>query len=670
MRPARRVGAAVLLVVAVAVLLNCGGAVGAPGRASASERAAHPGAARTGTATSSAAGPGTATARAAAFTRAAASAGSARAAGSVHAAADAERQAALVAAEDGWLDQVRAVAAVAPLRDLLSRTPGSAQKWDRPYRLDTAGGYTLVLTARPDPYTVEDLLRLAPQTFVRQPQGAYLLTENLYVNAGARLKLSHPGGLEIRLASSGSGFTAIVSFGGGLILAGTRQAPLRITSWDPRTGKPDTEVGDGRAYLRAIGGQFTMSHTRVSHLGFWSGRTGGVSLTGTDRPDTGAVGGPDDAGSGKLGPGEVRILAGGRLSTPDSRFTVPGLSYVSGRISDSTLTGNAYGLFVSSADGITIADTTVRDSLEHGVVLHRFATNAVIERTVSQHNGGDGFLLSRATQQVRITKATAERNGGNGFTLSGRPLADGPSASGQSTASYGTNTLSHSTARDNAHYGIEIIGGIAVSVQENQVDGGEMGIVARLGARDLTVTANRLSNQARQAIAVRDGVSKARITGNVIESTQTGVYVRDSVAQVLGNTVHDAHGHGVSFVGAVGGSSADGNALTGIGPSAVDTSRATGKVTVRDNQTGAWLDTSTLWARVRHYASPMTLLWTAILLLIMVLAARPRSQDRPAHPYAGTRPLSGTAPSTGRREDGAPPGPRARGRATVPVMAE
>ncbi|GAB4052171.1 right-handed parallel beta-helix repeat-containing protein [Catellatospora paridis] len=590
------------------------------------------------------------------------------------AAADSERQAALVAAEDQWLNQVRAVTAVAPLRDLLSRAPGSStQKWNQPYRLDTAGGYTLVLTARTAAYTVDDLLRLAPQTFVRQPQGAYLLTENIYVNSGARLKLAHPGGLELRLASRSSGFVAIVSFGGGLTLEGTKQAPVRVTSWDPRTGKPDTEVGDGRAYLRAIGGHFAMSHTRVSHLGFWSGRTGGVSLTGTDRPDTGAVEGPGAASPGRLLPGEVRVLSGGRVATPDSRFTVPSLSYVSGAIRDSELIGNAYGLFVSSADGIKITDTTVRDSLQHGVVLHRFATNAVIERTVSKDNGGDGFLLSRATQQVRITNTTAERNGGNGFTLSGRPLADGPSASGQSTASYGANTVSHSTARGNGHYGFEILGGIAVSIQENQVEGGDMGIVARLGARDLTVTANRLKGQRRQAIAIRDGVAKARITGNLIETTQTGVYVRDSVAEVRGNTIHDANGHGVTFVGAVGGSVAAGNAVTGIGPSALDTGRAAGKVTLRDNQTDAWLDTSTLWARVRHYASPMTLLWTAILLLIVVLAFRRRRDDH-GHPYAATKPLfphDGGEPAGGRHEHGRPsPREVARGRARVPVMAE
>jgi hypothetical protein len=71
-------------------------------------------------------------------------------------------------------------------------------------------------------------------------------------------------------------------------------------------------------------------------------------------------------------------------------------------------------------------------------------------------------------------------------------------------------------------------------------------------------------------------VAKAKITDNIIETSLTGVYVRDSVAEIGGNTIHDAGSHGITFIGAVGGSSATGNVIEGIGPSAVDTGRADG----------------------------------------------------------------------------------------------
>ena len=98
---------------------------------------------------------------------------------------DAERQAALVAQEDRRLIDVRAVTAVAPLRGVT---------WSEPYRLDTGSGYTLVLTRSAASYTVADLLVLAPQTFVRKKDGAYLLTENLYLTAGPNSSFPTPVG--------------------------------------------------------------------------------------------------------------------------------------------------------------------------------------------------------------------------------------------------------------------------------------------------------------------------------------------------------------------------------------------------------------------------------------------------------------------------------------------
>jgi hypothetical protein len=468
------------------------------------------------------------------------------------------------------------------------------------------------------------------------------------------------------MASSDSGFVSIVSFGGQLILDGTPQARTVITSWDTRNNRPDTDVTDGRAYLRAIGGSFTMAYTTIDDLGFWSGRTGGLSLTGTDRPSTGDVAGPthlnktqrhqakddrlnattDDTGTGTgsadLESGGVVAQPSGPLTTPDSRFDVPGLSYISVQIGNSLIHGNAFGLFVSSANGITVSDTTVEESVEDGVVMHRFASSAVIERTTSRSNGGDGFVLSRATEQVRITGSTAEHNAGNGFTLSGAPLATGPSASGESVASYGSNSVSNSIARDNGHYGIEVLGGVDVGIQNNQVDGSEMGIVARQGAKRVAITGNRVRDADRQGIAIRDGVTEATVTGNIVERTETAVYVRDSVAEIRGNTVQSARNHGVSLVGATSGTTVTYNVVGGVGPSALDTSRTDARLTIRENQLFAWHDTSSFWIRFRHYASPMTMLWSAILLLILFSAVKGRRRLKSfvvRHPYADKAPL-------------------------------
>lgn len=593
------------------------------------------------------------------------------------------RQAGLVDSEDHRLTQVRAVTAVAPLR-------GGAN-YTQPYRLDTGSGYTLVLTQRSEPYQIGDLLKLAPQTFVRQADGAYLLSENIYLVTGAKLRLANPGGLTVRLVSNNNGFVSIVSFGGRLTLEGTAQAKTIITSWDPRTNKEDTDLTDGRAYVRAIGGQFSMKYAEIRQLGFWSGRTGGLSLTGTDRPDTGAVemqkqnreqkrdakknqdpGGGPAKSDVPPSAGGVVAQPTGPLNTPQgNNFSVPGQSYVSVEISQSVLSGNAFGLFISNAQGINITDTMIEKSHQDGLLMHRGASSAVIERVSARNNGGDGFVLSRSTQQVQVSGATAEGNGGNGFTISGKPLADGPSASGESTAAYGANSVSNSVAKNNGHYGIEILGGIDVGVQNNQVEGSDMGIVARQGGNNVAITGNQLRGQKRQGIAVRDGVRKAKVTGNVITGADTAVYVRASVVEVRGNTVQAARNHGVTMVGPVGGSVVSYNVIAGVGPSAIDIPRATGDFENKQNQTFAWHDTSSFWVKFRHYASPMTMLWAGIFLVIIFAAikgAGRRFAERKSHPYADKRPLDSAPPTEITAPRGRPDPNSARGRARVPGM--
>ena len=567
--------------------------------------------------------------------------------------ADAERQAALVAAEDRRVLEIRSVAAVAAL---------TGTQWSKPYRLSTGSGYTLVLTARGAKYTLADLLALAPQTFVRQPDGSYLLLENIYLNAGAKLQLSNPGGLTIHLVSNNSGFVSIISFGGVLSISGTEQAPVKIDSWDPRTKQPDTVVSDGRAYVRAIGGQFTMTYAHISHLGFWSGRTGGIGLTGTDRPNTGSTQSTQvhgntarDAAKQKAADspaqpnttpnqGDVLALPSGNLTTPDTRFGVADQSYVSVKITNSQLTGNAFGLFISGANGVQVSDSVVQHSLLDGVVLHRYASNGVLDRVVSKLNGRDGFRIARATEEIRISASTASGNAGNGYTFSGRALADGPSAAGESTAIYGNNSVSNSTARDNGHDGIEVDGGLNVGIQNNQVIGGDMGIVASRGAHQVAIVGNQLSQQRWQAISLRDGVVGATVTGNIIAAGQTGIYLRDSVATVRGNTVDGVTRHGVSVVGSAGGSSVSYNVISGMGPTALDLARAHGKVKTGHNQTANWRDTRSLLRRLRSMLRPMTLIWLGVLLLIMVSAVRARKARRgtspgAVHPYQLQRPL-------------------------------
>ena len=251
----------------------------------------------------------------------------------------------------------------------------AAPNWTQPYRLDTGGGYTLVLTQQQRRYTVADLLKLAPQTFVRQGDGAYLLTENIYLNSGAKLRAGQPGrpddaaGQQQQRVRRRSCPSAAQLDPGGHRAGADRRSPAGTRAPASRTPTSPTA---GPTCGRSAGSSPCRT-PRSPHLGFWSGRTGGLSLTGTDRPNTGDVDGPThltkeqrqaaqearqdrNATDGRApGNGDVLAQPSGPLVTPDSRFNVPGLSYVSGKVSQSKITGNAFGLFVSSANGITIS---------------------------------------------------------------------------------------------------------------------------------------------------------------------------------------------------------------------------------------------------------------------------------------------------------------------------
>ncbi|WP_188193771.1 right-handed parallel beta-helix repeat-containing protein [Nonomuraea sp. SYSU D8015] len=566
--------------------------------------------------------------------------------------AEAQQQSTLVDQEELRIMQTRAT-----LSSALARGGPAAAQARVPHISSSANGQTLVLPQRREPYRVADLERLGLEEFQKQSDDSYVLSINVFLGPGAKLVLQNATGpLVIRMASEPGRFVSIVGFGASIRINGSAQNPVRITSWDAQARTADTKVSDGRAYLRAVGGELKMSHTLVEHLGFWSGPTGGLALTGSDRP----TGTADQVRATQADPGSAasrqRMLLPNGLLVPsrgsDDRveitdgagarkvvYRLPEANLATGFITDTKITGNAYGIFITASDETRISNVSVTGSLVHGVLLHRFARNASVENTTVTGSRGDGFVLSRGTQNVTITGSVAERNTGNGFTISGLPLARGPSASGESLRSFGGSSLISSTARDNGRYGVEIQGGVKPVVQTTEVVGGEMGIVVSKDATDVQISGNRLRGQRIQGIALRDGVLSARVSGNIVRDTQTAIYLRDAKATISANTVQSASLHAISVLGAAEGTAITGNTLGGAGRSAIDTGRAKGNLAVAQNNTGGWQDTAGFWTTVKRIAKPMNLVWFGVIMLIVVAALRairsdgPRVGHRIVNPY-------------------------------------
>ena len=548
------------------------------------------------------------------------------------------KEAKLVAAENERIYNVRALASAARWSGLVTT---------KPYRLATGSSYTLVLVARGSAYTVNDLKQLAPSTFVKQPDGSYLLSENIVVENGATLQLASPDGLHIHMESDDRGFVSIVTQAGALQIAGSAKAPVIIDSWDPQAGKVDTDTTDGRAYVRVQGGTATLSYASFRDLGFWSGTTGGVSLTGTDLSTLDTASGTQTAKTLRTTKdvfGTTLLPTGAVDGTTPGESTAAGsYSFVSAKIQHTEFDGNAYGLFLTSADGVVMSDSTIENSLIDGLVLHRYVTNSTLSSVDSHDNGVDGIKMTRASTGIVLSQVTANRNGRNGITLNGGALADGPNAVGMPTGDYGNNSLTDSTASDNGRYGVEVLGGENVKVSGSTMDGNRMGIVVGQDAVKTTVRNNVIKGSTQNGISVLDGVRSSEVSDNTIAGADIGIYSRASDADVDGNEISGARTHGVTVVGASKGTTVTDNSVSGRGPSAIDLARSDDAVQ-HGNTTTGWHSTKPLLVTLRGIFQPLTVLWLILLLIVVVAAIggviRGRRGEAREHPYAKLAPLS------------------------------
>jgi hypothetical protein len=545
---------------------------------------------------------------------------------------DPASEARLVEQEDERLVYVRTVAAAARWR---------VEGLEGAYRIRTGSSYTLVLPARNEAYTVADLLALAPNAFRLQDGGSYLLSESIAVLAGATLALASPDparGLELRLESGADGFVSVVALGGSLTLGGSEAAKVSVTSWDSTIGGPDITTKDGRAYIRVIGGHASFAHSDVSQLGFWSGNTGGLSLTGTDAVGVFTEEQPTSA-KAREAEGGARLLPEAELKDL-TKESAQDYSVVTAGIDNLRVDNNAFGLFVTNARDVVIKDTIISGSLVDGLVLHRFVTNATITGTASSGNAVDGFSIGRSTERISFENIQATDNGRNGLSMDGRPLADGPNAVGTAVNGYGGNQVSGGSFDGNARYGIEMVGGSGLTIRNNRLARNEVGIVASDGATGVTIAGNTLVDQVRQGVAIRDVGSMAAVTGNSITGGDTGVYVRDAGAVVKENTMNRISNHGITLLGLVTETNVEGNSVAGDGSRAI-WAESTGAL-VGENDTLGWVPAFTAERVVKSVFQPLTFIWFLLGALLLVTAvARGKNAERVLRsPYADHVPLA------------------------------
>ncbi|MCB2413289.1 right-handed parallel beta-helix repeat-containing protein [Demequina sp. TTPB684] len=539
---------------------------------------------------------------------------------------DPAREAELVAAEDRRLIDVDLVANGTLFPQLNTALP---------FRVAGKPVTTLVLPGRDAAYTERDLEVLAPLSFVETSPGVYELSEHIVILDGATLDLRRPGGLLINMTSQENGFASIVVAGGNLVIEGTPTEHVEFQAWDSTRRQPDTETADGRAYIRVMGGYASITNASFSDMGFWSGVTGGLALTGTQLASTLGL---DSDGQREIP--EVHLAAPDTAETVEEGdpLIVDGTSEgetgvdlsrgaglysqgVTAWMSGLTVNGNAFGLFVSDATSVELQNSDFMNNLVDGVVFHREVINSRVTGVESSGNGGDGFRVTRGSQGVLLDTVEAVNNGGNGITIDATPLAGGPSATGLPVNSYGGHSILNSRFTNNGKYGIAVIGGADIAVRRNTVEGGEFGIMATDVATNIAIEENRVESALKQGIVFRDGVN-GQIWGNIVNGGEIGIYVRDSTAAVARNTIDEVTSHGVTMVGAVNGSLIGQNEVGGQGNSPIDTVRASGVSVLDNNESPTWIYQNITERVIRMVTKPMTLLWTILAMLLLLTAFR------------------------------------------------
>mgnify|MGYP002401192292 CR=1 FL=1 len=439
-------------------------------------------------------------------------------------------------------------------------------------------------------YTAGDLIR--DGAMVRLPNRSVLLVDNVLVASGARLVLSSLAAAAVYLEQTAGGSASIVGWGGSLQFRGTARFPLTIKGWNEAAMTPARDAGRGRPYIREVAGRMTFADARVSALGFWSGRTGGVAWTGL-------------------------------ASHPSS-----------GGATASTFTGNAYGAFVTRGRGVRFSADLFESNQLDGLHIHRGTVGASASFSAAVRNGENGFHVDRATRRTLLLDDLSQHNATNGFLIDGRPLVSTASASGNGVAPGSGTRVEYSAAEQNGRTGILVEGGNRTVLKADEVCARQTAIALRYGASDAIVDGNDVRCGPRAGLSVGPAAPGTLLYGNAVSGARIAVLVSNSGrVEIDKSLITLARVFGVSARGAASVVSGTGNVISGSGYRAVDASADAPAPALSGSDVASWAyaRNGTVWSYLEFH--PLALTWLSIAFLVIAGGLWTRRRKAAAHPY-------------------------------------
>lgn len=289
-----------------------------------------------------------------------------------------------------------------------------------------------------------------------QGNRSWLLKANVVIERSARLEATAATMDRLLLDSPPVAPVTVIARRGGYL----RIEGIQVTSWDSTTNTVDNSIANGRSYLLALeGGRMDVLQSEISYLGASGGEPSGLSWRKRlkdDDPTTGAT----------------------------------------GRLEESKIHHNYFGMYSYEAYGLTILHNEVYENLYYGIDPHDNSQAFEVAYNKVHHNGAHGIIFSRLCVNNTIHTNEVYANAQHGIMLD-----------------RGTN---NNTVRDNLIYNNQ--DGIAIFQSSDNI------------IRNNTIRQNLRGiriNATYDETDVYDGIStNNQILDNQIEdSTEQGVYL-------------------------------------------------------------------------------------------------------------------------------------------------
>lgn len=342
-----------------------------------------------------------------------------------------------------------------------------------------------------------------PGLLVDQGSGIWLLKASILISATARLEVTSSTVTTLRLDSPPLKPVVITArHGGHLLLDG-----ITLTSWDSTANTVDENTANERSYLLALeGGRMDIRNSDVSYLGWASGEASGLSWRKRLHP-----------------------------SDPTTGAT--------GRLEDSKIHHNYFGIYSYEAYGLKILRNQVYNNLSYGIDPHDDSRAFEVAHNKVYANGNHGIIFSRLCQNNVIHNNEVYDNAAHGIMLD-----------------RGSN---NNVIRDNLVYnnrdGIAIFQSSDNQIFNNTLNNNNRGI--RINATfdsddsydglavNNQLTNNQITNSLEHGIYLYARADRNLITGNtILGSAVNGIYIKSGGNRLENNRIADGV-IGISILG-------------------------------------------------------------------------------------------------------------------------